>query len=197
MYTAQLAGVLPIIIAFLAAGAVSAAFSTVSGLLMAGASAFSHDLYFNTLKPDATEKTQMIMARIGTIFMAIIVTSIALLKLGLIAQLVAVAFSLAACTIFPLFLLGIWWSGSNRQGAWAGVSVGVGISIIAITYFVAGNLGTVLPAAGFIGYWLNPWYFAWIGAPLSIAVNIAVSFITGRDTPDEIKKFLATKVHNQ
>ena len=197
VYTAQLAGVLPIIIAFLAAGAVSAAFSTVSGLLMAGASAFSHDLYFNTLKPDATEKTQMIMARIGTIFMAIIVTSIALLKLGLIAQLVAVAFSLAACTIFPLFLLGIWWSGSNRQGAWAGVSVGVGISIIAITYFIAGSLGTVLPAADFIGQWLNPWYFAWIGAPLAIAANIVVSFITGRDTPDEIKEFLATKVHNQ
>jgi len=197
VYTAQLADVMPIIIAFLAAGAVSAAFSTVSGLLMAGASAFSHDLYFNTLKPDASEKTQMLMARLGTIIMAIIVTSIALLKLGLIAQLVAVAFSLAACTIFPLFLLGIWWSGSNRQGAWAGVIAGVAVSVIAITYFIAGNVGTVLPAADFVGYWLNPWYFAWIGAPLSIAANIAVSFITGRDTPVEIKEFLAKKVHNQ
>ncbi|RKX74917.1 MAG: cation acetate symporter [Spirochaetes bacterium] len=197
VYTAQLADVMPIIIAFLAAGAVSAAFSTVSGLLMAGASAFSHDLYFNTLKPDASEKTQMLMARLGTIIMAIIVTSIALLKLGLIAQLVAVAFSLAACTIFPLFLLGIWWSGSNRQGAWAGVIAGVAVSVIAITYFIAGSVGTVLPAADFVGYWLNPWYFAWIGAPLSIAANIAVSFITGRDTPVEIKEFLAKKVHNQ
>ena len=139
----------------------------------------------------------MLMARIGTIIMAIIVTSIALLKLGLIAQLVAVAFSLAACTIFPLFLLGIWWSGSNRQGAWAGVIVGVGISVIAITYFIAGTFGTILPAADFIRQWLNPWYFAWIGAPLAIIANIAVSFITGRDTPDEIKEFLATKVHNQ
>ena len=197
VYTAQLANILPLIIGLLAAGAVSAAFSTVSGLLMAGASAFSHDLYFNTLKPDATEKTQMLMAPIGTVIMAIIVTSIALLKLGLIAQLVAVAFSLAACTIFPLFLLGIWWSGSNRQGAWAGVIAGVSISIIAIIYFIAGSVGTVLPAAEFIGYWLNPWYFAWVGAPLSIAVNIAVSFITGRDTPVEIKEFLAKKVHNQ
>lgn len=197
VYTAQLADILPLIIGLLAAGAVSAAFSTVSGLLMAGASAFSHDLYFNTLKPDATEKTQMLMARIGTVIMAIIVTSIALLKLGLIAQLVAVAFSLAACTIFPLFLLGIWWSGSNRQGAWAGVIAGVSVSLIAIVYFIAGSVGTVLPAAEFIGYWLNPWYFAWIGAPLSIAANIAVSFITGRDTPVEIKEFLAKKVHNQ
>ena len=197
VYTAQLANVLPLIVAFLAAGAVSAAFSTVSGLLVAGASAFSHDLYFNTLKPDASEKTQMLMARLGTIVMAIIVTGIALLKLGLIANLVAVAFSLAACTIFPLFLLGIWWAGSNRQGAWAGVTVGVGISAVAITYFIASKTGAVLPAADFFGKWLNPWYFAWIGAPLAIIANIVVSFITGRDTPAEIREFLATKVHNQ
>jgi len=197
VYTAQLAGIFPLIVAFLAAGAVSAAFSTVSGLLMAGASAFSHDFYFNTLNPKASEKTQMLMARIGTIAMAIIVTGIALLKLGLIANLVAVAFSLAACTIFPLFLLGIWWSGSNRQGAWAGVIVGAGISVVAITYFIAGNFGTLLPAADFVKKWLNPWYFAWIGAPLAIVANVAVSYITGRDTPAEIKEFLATKVHNQ
>jgi cation/acetate symporter len=197
VYTAQLADILPIIVAFLAAGAVSAAFSTVSGLLMAGASAFSHDFYFNTLKPDASEKTQMIMARLGTVFMAIIVTGIALLKLGLIANLVAVAFSLAACTIFPLFLLGIWWSGSNRQGAWAGVIVGAGIALVAITYFVAGNFGTALPGAAFMKKWLNPWYFAWIGAPLAIIANVVVSLATGKDTPEEIKEFLATKVHNE
>jgi cation/acetate symporter len=197
VYTAQLADIFPLIIAFLAAGAVSAAFSTVSGLLVAGASAFSHDLYFNTLKPDATEKNQMLMARLGTVVMALIVTGIALLNLGLIANLVAVAFSLAACTIFPLFLLGIWWSGSNRQGAWAGVLVGVAISLVAIVYFVAGNYDANLPGAAFIEKWLGAWYFAWIGAPLAIIANIVVSFITGRDTPEEIKLFLATKVHNQ
>jgi cation/acetate symporter len=197
VYTAQLADIFPLIVALLAAGAVSAAFSTVSGLLVAGASAFSHDLYFNTLRPNASEKNQMVMARIGTVVMAIIVTGIALLRLGLIANLVAVAFSLAACTIFPLFLLGIWWSGSNRQGAWAGVIVGATISIVAIIYFVAGNFDANLPGAAFIGKWLNPWYFAWIGAPLALIANIIVSYATGRDTPEEIKEFLAKKVHNQ
>jgi cation/acetate symporter len=194
VYTAQLAAVFPLITGLLAAGAISAAFSTVSGLLVAGASAFSNDLYFRVINPDASDKQQMLMARIGTIVMACIVTCIALLKLGLIAQLVAVAFSMAGCTIFPLFLLGVWWSGSNRAGAWAGLTAGSLVTLIAIVYFVAGKQGATLPAHDFIAYYLNAWYFAWIGAPLALIVNIVVSLST-RETPDEIKAFLAEKVH--
>jgi len=195
VYTAQLGNINPLIVGFLAAGAVSAAFSTVSGLLVAGASAFSHDLYVKVFYPEASPKKQLLMARLGTILMAIIVTAIALLKLGLIAQLVAVAFSLAGCTIFPLFLLGIWWSGSNKQGAVAGLIVGGLISVIAITYFVAGVKGIDLPAATFITKWLGAWYFAWIGAPLAILANIIVSKLTP-ETPIEIRKFLILNVHS-
>jgi cation/acetate symporter len=195
VYTAQLGNINPLIVGFLAAGGVSAAFSTVSGLLVAGASAFSHDLYVKTFKPDASPKSQLMMARVGTILMAIIVTSIALLKLGLIAQLVAVAFSLAGCTIFPLFLLGIWWSGSNRAGAIAGLVTGLIVSIVAITYFVANVKGVALPGMDFITYWLGAWYFAWIGAPLAVIVHIIVSLMT-KETPVEIRKFLIEKVHS-
>jgi len=195
VYTAQLGNIYPLIVGFLAAGAVSAAFSTVSGLLVAGASAFSHDLYFKVINPQASERTQMLMARIGTILMAVAVTIVALMKLGLIAQLVAVAFSLAGCTIFPLFLLGIWWSGSNRAGAWAGLLAGSAVSLIALVYFICGVKGVTLPAQEFISYYLNAWYFAWFGAPLSIIVNIVVSLATGCNTPVEIKEFLAKKVH--
>jgi cation/acetate symporter len=126
--------------------------------------------------------------------MAIIVTMIALLDLALIGQLVAVAFSLAGCTIFPLFLLGIWWSGSNRQGAIAGLITGGLVSLIAITYFIAGKQGVTLPFHSFISYWLEAWYFAWIGAPLAILANIIVSKLT-KKTPLEIRKFLIEKVH--
>lgn len=195
VYTAQLGDVHPLIVGFLAAGGVSAAFSTVSGLLVAGASAFSHDLYVKTINPEASPKKQLLMARVGTVAMAIIVTGIALLKLGLIAQLVAVAFSLAGCTIFPLFLLGIWWSDSNKQGAIAGLITGGLISLIAITYFVAGAKGVTLPAHDFITYWLGAWYFAWIGAPLAIIANIVVSKFT-KETPIEIRKFLIEQVHS-
>jgi cation/acetate symporter len=196
VYTAQLGDIFPLIVGFLAAGAVSAAFSTVSGLLVAGASAFSHDLYYRVINPNANEQTQMLMARIGTILMAAAVAIVALLNLGLIAQLVAVAFSLAGCTIFPLFVLGIWWSGSNRAGAWAGLIAGSSVSAIALIYFVAGKFGASLPGQEFINYYLNAWYFAIWGAPMAILTNIIVSKLSKESTPFEIKKFLAEKVHN-
>jgi cation/acetate symporter len=195
VYTAQLGNVNSLVVGLLAAGAVSAAFSTVSGLLVAGASAFSHDLYVKVINPTATPKTQLGIARIGTVIMGLAVTVVALLNLGLIAQLVSVAFSMAACTIFPLFFLGIWWSGSNRSGAKAGLTAGILVTLISITYFVVGLGGGSLPGQEFISYWLNVWYFAWIGAPLAIIVNIIVSLMS-KPTPVEIKKFLAEQVHN-
>lgn len=194
VYTSQLGSVHPLITGFLAAGAVSAAFSTVSGLLVSGASSFSHDLYYKVINPKASPKMQMRMAKIGTVFMAVSVAVVALLKLGLIAQLVAVAFSMAACTFFPMFLLGIWWSRSNRAGAIAGLTTGIAITIVAITYFVAGKFNMQLPGADFAAYWINPWYYAWIGAPLAITVHIVFSLFT-TETPETIKQFLAQEVH--
>lgn len=194
VYTAQLGNVHPLIVGFLAAGGVSSAFSTVSGLLVAGASAFAHDLYVKTINPDAPAKKQLLFARMGTILMAAIVTAIALAKLALIGQLVAVAFSLAGCTIFPLFLLGIWWSGSNKQGAVAGLIAGGAVSVLALTYFIAGKVGATLPAHDWVSYWFGAWYFGLIGAPLAIIVHIIVSKLTP-ETPLEIRKFLLEKVH--
>lgn len=195
VYTAQLGNIHPLIVGFLAAGGVSAAFSTVSGLLVAGSSAFAHDLYVKVLRPDSSPKVQLQMARIATVVMAVIVALIALLKLALIGQLVAVAFSLAGCTIFPLFLLGIWWSGSNKQGAIAGLIAGGLVSVIAITYFVAGKVGATLPFQDFINYYLGAWYFAVIGAPIAIITHIIVSKLTP-ETPLEVRKFLIENVHS-
>lgn len=194
VYTAQLGGINPLIVGLLASGAVASAFSTISGLLVAGASAFSHDIYTKIINKDASPKAQLTMARIGTVFMGLIVGIVAMLKLGMIAQLVAVAFSMAACTIFPLFLLGIWWSGANRAGGTAGMIVGIAISFLSLTYFIAAKAGAQLPGQVFMEYWFNVWYFAWIGAPLAIITNIVVSKLT-TPTPVEIKRFLIEKVH--
>lgn len=195
VYTAQLGDVHPLIVGLLAAGAVSAAFSTISGLLVAGSSAFSHDIYVKIFNPKASPKMQLNVARLGLVFMGVIVCVVALMNLGMIAQLVAVAFSMAACTIFPLFLLGIWWSGSNRAGGTAGMIVGITISLFSLTYFIVEKSGGSLPGQEFVTHWLNVWYFAWLGAPLAIITNIVVSLLT-KPTPVEIRKFLVEKVHN-
>ncbi len=194
VYTAQLGSVNPLIVGFLAAGAVSAAFSTVSGLLVAGSSAFSNDIYFKLINPEATGAQQVRMAKIATIAMAVGVMLVALLKLALVAQLVALAFSIAGSTIFPLFVLGIWWSRSNRAGGIASLTVGISFTALVMTYFICGKFGVSLPGAAFIGYWLNPWYFAWIAAPLAVLANIVFSLM-GEETPMEIKKHLAEEVH--
>ncbi len=194
IYTAQLGGINPLIVGLLAAGAISAAFSTISGLLVAGSSAFAHDLYVKIINPNAKPKSQLLVARFGTILMGVTVGIVAMFNLGMIAQLVAVAFSMAACTIFPLFLLGIWWSGSNKAGGIAGMSVGITLTVISIVYFLVGKSGGSLPGQEFITYWLNVWYFAWLGAPLAIITNIVVSKLT-KPTPIEIKKFLVENVH--
>jgi cation/acetate symporter len=195
VYTAQLGNVNPLIVGLLAAGGISAAFSTTSGLLVAGSSAFAHDLYVKVINPAARPKTQMTIARVSTVLMAIIITALAMLNLALIAQLVAIAFSMAGCTIFPLFLLGIWWSGSNRAGAKAGLIVGGTITLISLTYLIGARVGWVLPYNDFITYYLGAWYFAWIGAPLAIAANIIVSKLT-KETPIEIRRFLIEQVHS-
>ncbi len=194
VYTAQLGSVNPLIVGFLAAGAVSAAFSTVSGLLVAGSSAFSNDIYFRLINPEASGDQQIRMARIATVVLSVGVMLVALLKLALVAQLVALAFSIAGCTIFPLFLLGIWWSRSNRSGGIASLTVGAGFTAIALIYFICAKFGVALPGAAFAGYWLNPWYYAWIATPLAILANIVVSLNT-EDTPEEIRKHLASEVH--
>lgn len=196
VYTSQLGNVYPLIVGLLAAGAISAAFSTVAGLLVAGASAFSHDLYFRIINPKASDAKQMMMGRIGIIVMSAVVAIVALLNLGLIAELVAIAFSLAGCTIFPLFLLGIWWSNSNRAGAWAGLITGSAISLVSLIYFIAGKYGLGLPGQEFMNYYLNAWYFGIFGAPLAILANIIFSKLSKDKTPIEIKQFLAKKVHN-
>ncbi|MBM3420045.1 MAG: cation acetate symporter [Bacteroidetes bacterium] len=195
VYTAQLGDVHPLIVGLLAAGGVSAAFSTVSGLLVAGSSAFAHDIYVKVINPVATPNLQLRVARVSTVMMAIIITILALFDLALIAQLVAIAFSMAGCTIFPLFLLGIWWSGSNRAGAKAGLITGSIVTLISLTYLIGAKAGWNLPWYGFVSYYLGAWYFAWIGAPLAILANIIISKLT-RETPVEIRQFLIEKVHS-
>jgi len=173
------------LVGILAAGAVSAAFFTVAGLLMTGASSFSHDIYYRLINPQASEARKMAIAKGSSLALAGIVFLLALKPPALIAEITAVAFALAGNTIFPVFLIGIWWGRANHQGAIAGMLTGI------VVTFSSPLFGGVVP---FISTVFPVTASALCGAPLVIAVMIAVSLLTP-PPPEEMRRFLAEQVH--
>ncbi|HZV81900.1 MAG TPA: VC_2705 family sodium/solute symporter [Geobacteraceae bacterium] len=183
--TALLGGLPQWLVGMLAAGAVSAAFFNVAGLLMTGAASVSYDIYYRLVNPQASEGRRMSLAKGATLVLALLVLLGALNPPGLIAEIAAVAFALAGNTIFPAFLLGIWWSGTTRHGVICGMLTGVLIT------FAQPLFGKLLPLVNTI-FPLTA--SALCGAPLVIIVIIAISRFT--EPPSvEIRRFLAEEVH--
>jgi cation/acetate symporter len=169
----------------IAVGAIMAAFSTVTGLLLTGAGAFSYDIYYRLFNPRASERQRLLVAKGATLVMALVVLLAALNPPGLIAQITAVAFALAGNTLFPVFLLGIWWDRTNKYGAVAGMLTGLAITFAALL------LGNFFPLLNEL---FPPTSSALLGAPLVVLVMIAVSLAT--PAPQErIRRFLAEEVH--
>jgi cation/acetate symporter len=179
---AEWAGVPTWLTGIVAVGAIIAAFSTVTGLLITGAGAFSYDIYYRLINPRASERQRMRMAKGATLVLALVVVFVAVKPPGMIAEITAVAFALAGNTLFPVFLLGIWWDRTNKYGAIAGMLTGLGVTIVSL---LPGTTFALLP----------PTSSALIGAPLVILVMIVVSLFTP-PPPEAIRRFLAEKVHS-
>ena len=169
----------------IAIGAISAAFSTVSGLLITGAGAFSYDIYSRFLNPRATETERMRIAKGATLVLAALVVLVAAQPLGMIAEITAVAFALAGNTLFPVYLLGIWWDRATKQGAVAGMLTGTVITFGALLLPAGSTLAALFPATS----------SAFLGAPLVILVMICTSLVT-QPPPEPIRRFLAEEVHS-
>lgn len=176
---AELANLPQWFVGFLAAGAASSGFSTVAGLLMAAAAAVSHDIYHRILKPDATHQQQMLVARVTTVVLALVVILIALRPPALIAQLVAMAFAIAGSTFFPTVLLGIWWGRATKEGAIAGMLVGLAVALSAL----------FLSDIPFIAKYIPPVGSALVAAPLNLLTNVVVSLLTP-PPPKEVQEML-------
>jgi cation/acetate symporter len=179
------AGLSPWLTGILAVGAILAAFYTVSGLLVTGAGAFSYDIYYRLFNPRASQSKQLAVAKSATIVLAALVVFLASRPTALIAEITALAFALAGNTLFPIFLLGIWWGRANKYGAVTGMATGL------VVTFVALLLGPVFP---FLYELFPPTSSALLGAPLVILVVIVVSLATPAP-PEKIQRFLAEEVH--
>ncbi len=162
--------------ALAAVGGLAAALSTADGLLLVITSAVAHDIYYNSLQQRAGNAEQLRVGRVAMLIAAILAGLAAMQQLGIIVEMVAWAFSLAAASIFPVLVLGIFWKRANKQGALSGMLSGLIITMIYIaatlynpTFSV---LGIASPAAGIFGM------------PINFIVCIIVSLLTPPPPPE-------------
>lgn len=170
------------VIALVAAGGLAAALSTAAGLLLAIASAISHDLLKGMFAPGISEKQELLASRIA---MAVAVLGAGYLGLnppGFAAGTVALAFGLAASSIFPALMMGIFSKRVTKEGAVAGMIAGIGVTL----FYVFQHKGVMFVAStAFLGDFSPNWFFGIepnafgvIGAIINFAVAFAVSAFT-------------------
>ncbi|WP_416190156.1 sodium:solute symporter family protein [Neisseria sp. CCUG17229] len=178
------------VIGLIAAGGLAAALSTAAGLLLAISSAISHDLIKKTLKPDITDKGELMAARVSMTVAIVIATWLGINPPGFAAQVVALAFGIAAASIFPTLMMGIFSKRVNDKGAIAGMLVGLISTCVYIFlymgwFFIPGtNTFENTPENWIFG--ISPLGFGPIGAVLNFAVAFIVSAM-GKEPPQDVQ----------
>jgi cation/acetate symporter len=170
------------VVGLIAAGGIAAALSTAAGLLLAISSAISHDLIKKMIKPDITDKGEMLAARISMAVAIVIATWLGIYPPGFAAQVVALAFGIAAATIFPVLMMGIFSKRINSKGAVLGMLAGLFATCIYIfTYlgwfFIPGTASLAnIPENWLFG--ISPLSFGAVGALINFAVAFGVAYAT-------------------
>lgn len=178
------------VIGLIAAGGLAAALSTAAGLLLAISSAISHDLIKKTIKPDINDKGELMAARISMTIAIVVATYLGMNPPGFTAQVVAVAFGIAASSLFPVLMMGIFSKRINSTGATAGMIAGLSATCIYVFlymgwFFIPGtNSFENVEANWILG--VSPLSFGAIGAVINFIVAIAVSAM-GNPPPKEVQ----------
>ncbi|ENJ1590459.1 cation acetate symporter [Vibrio parahaemolyticus] len=178
------------VIALVAAGGLAAALSTAAGLLLAISSAISHDLIKGVINPNISEKKELLASRISMAVAIAVAGYLGLHPPGFAAGTVALAFGLAASSIFPALMMGIFSKNINKEGAIAGMIAGISITL----FYVFQHKGILFIADWtYLESWGSNWFlgiepnaFGAIGALFNFIVAFAVSKVTA-ETPQEVK----------
>ena len=184
------------VIALVVAGGLAAALSTAAGLLLAISSAISHDLLKGILKPEITEKDELNASRIAMIGAIALAGYFGLNPPDFAAGTVAIAFGLAASSIFPVLMMGIFSKHMNKQGAIAGMIAGLGVTLL----YVFQHKGIMfIPGTSFLGTMNENWFFGItpnafgaIGAIVNFIVALIVSANT--DAPPQEARELVERI---
>jgi len=181
------------VIALVAAGGLAAALSTAAGLLLAISSAISHDLLKRTLMPDISERQELMASRLAMAGAVLGAGYLGLNPPGFAAGTVALAFGLAAASLFPALLLGIFSKRVTREGAVLGMLAGIGVTLAYVfqhkgVMFIPGTsfLGD-LPPNWFLG--IEPNAFGVVGAIVNFSVTLTVSRLTA-PPPESVQQLV-------
>ena len=172
--TPEIAGLPYVISGLIAAGGLAAALSTADGLLLTISNALSHDIYYKTVDPKAPTQKRVTVSKLLLLVVALIAAYAASLKPGDILSMVGAAFSLAASTLFPALVLGVFWKRANQQGAIAGMLTGFGMCV----YYMIRTYPTL--GGSVANQWFNiaPISAGMFGVPAGLAAMIVASLLT-------------------
>ena len=178
------------VIALVAAGGLAAALSTAAGLLLAISSAISHDLLKGVFMPRISEKNELMAGRIAMAGAIVLAGYLGMNPPGFAAQVVALAFGLAASSIFPALMMGIFNKRMNRAGAIAGMLAGLLSTLVYIFiykgwFFIPGT-ATLPDTADNWLFGIQPESFGAVGALINFAVAIVVAKMT-KEPPEHIQ----------
>ncbi|GLB53809.1 cation acetate symporter [Neptunitalea chrysea] len=175
------------VIGLVAAGGLAAALSTAAGLLLVISTSVSHDLIKKQLKPNISEKGELLAARIS-IFIAIIVAGLfGIYPPGFVAAVVALAFGLGAASFFPAIVLGVFDKRMNKEGAISGMVIGIGLMLFYMIRFKTGLIGVMEPRPA-SEWWFgtSPEGFGTIAMCVNVVVSLVVSRLT-KPTPQHVQ----------
>lgn len=172
------------VIALVAAGGLAAALSTAAGLLMAISSAVSHDLIKSVINPNISEKGELMAGKISMAIAIVFAGWLGLNPPGFAAGTVALAFGIAASSLFPAIMMGIFSTKVTKQGAICGMLAGVGVTLFYVfahkgIFFISGTAYTDLIGGPNSFFGLTPEAFGAIGA----MVNFVVAFVVSKVSP--------------
>jgi cation/acetate symporter len=181
------------VIGLIAAGAIAAALSTAAGLLLAISSAISHDLIKTIINPNISEKNEMLAARISMATAIVVATYLGLNPPGFAAQVVALAFGIAASSIFPMLMMGIFSRKMNSAGAISGMVAGLLFTVIYIFiylgwFFIPGTNSLPNTPDNWL-FGISPLSIGSVGALINFVVAFAVSAVTA-PPPKEVQELV-------
>ena len=174
----DIAGLPYIVSVLVAAGGLAAALSTADGLLLTIGNAMSHDLYFAGNKAEPYAMQRVMWSKFALLLVALVASYVAAQRPAGILYLVSASFSLAGAALVPSMVLGVFWRGTNRAGAVAGMLVGLGVTV----YYIAINLPWVRQTMGLQGdglWWgIQPVSAGVFGVAAGVLAVVAVSGLT-------------------